>query len=116
MTDYPNPNDELDDAALRTKLILETSKMPWHELQRYFAGGTMVSVSDKLDLVDVALQFTRDNKQAVALWMEHQLVAKATDQQAHDWLDGNATLWAVVVRPWVLVQPAKPGDAPVQLH
>jgi hypothetical protein len=39
---------------LRAKLIMETSRIDWKELQRFFAGGAAVQVSAGLDLVDVA--------------------------------------------------------------
>ena len=55
-----------DDALLRAKLNGETSRMPWHELQRFFAGGSMIVVDDTLDLVEVALRIARDDKAAVA--------------------------------------------------
>jgi hypothetical protein len=33
---------------------------------------------------------------------------KVSDEQAQHWWDEDAVLWAVVVSPWVLVQPVKP--------
>lgn len=92
---------------LRAKLNLETSQMPWKDLLRYFAGGTVVSVSDGLDLVDVAVRFTNDDKQAVEQWMSEKKIEKVSDAQAMAWLDADIALWTVVVRPWVLVQHKK---------
>lgn len=88
----------------REKVNLETSKIAWKELQRFFAGGTAVSVASNLDLVDVAYQFSIDNKDQVALWMQNSQVALVSDQQAIDWFESNADVWAVVVKPWILVQ------------
>ena len=39
---------------LRAKLNQETSQMPWKELERYFASGKVIAVSDQLDLIEVA--------------------------------------------------------------
>jgi hypothetical protein len=92
---------------LRAKLNLETSRMPWRELLRHFAGGAVIAVSDDLDLVDVATRIASDDSAAIAQWMEEQRVAKVSDEQAAAWLEQDAALWAVVVKPWVLVQQNK---------
>jgi hypothetical protein len=52
------------------KVNRETSQIPWKELQRFFASGAAVFVAPDLDLVDVAYQFSIDNKDQVAIWME----------------------------------------------
>ncbi|HVL75814.1 MAG TPA: DUF2288 domain-containing protein [Noviherbaspirillum sp.] len=96
-----------DDALLRAKLNGETSRMPWHELQRFFAGGSMIVVDDTLDLVEVALRIARDDKAAVAAWLEQGKIARASDEHARGWTEADASLWAVVVKPWVLVQREK---------
>ena len=64
------------DAQLRTKLNMETSRIAWTELLRYFAGGSVIAVSDDLDLVEVALRITRDDKDAVAQWLSEQRIAQ----------------------------------------
>lgn len=88
----------------KEKVNLETSQIPWKELQRFFASGTAVFVAPDLDLVDVAYQFYLDNKDQVSLWMQNNQVTLVTDQQALNWLDSDADVWAVVVKPWILVQ------------
>lgn len=97
-------NEENCPDLIRDKLNLETSQIAWQELQRFFASGLAVSVSPELDLVEVAHQFAVDNKHQVALWMEAKQVALVSDQQAIDWLAADALVWAVVVKPWILVQ------------
>lgn len=92
------------DEQLRIKLNMETSRIGWTELLRYFAGGSVIAVSDDLDLVEVALRITKDDKDAVTQWLAEQRIAQVSDAQAQAWLDADATLWTVVVRPWVLVQ------------
>lgn len=88
----------------REKVNLETSHIAWKELQRFFANGAAVFVASDLDLVDVAYQFSIDNKDQVALWMQANQLALVSDQQATDWFEANAEVWAVVVKPWILVQ------------
>jgi hypothetical protein len=88
----------------REKVNLETSKIAWKELQRFFASGSAVFVASSLDLVDVAYQFSIDNKMRVAQWMQNNQVALVSDQQAISWLESDTEVWAVVVKPWILVQ------------
>ncbi len=88
----------------KEKVNLETSQIAWKELQRFFAAGTAVFVASDLDLVDVAYQFSVDNKDQVALWLQHNQVALVSDRQALDWFEADADVWAVVVKPWILVQ------------
>ncbi|MES2935036.1 MAG: DUF2288 domain-containing protein [Pseudomonadota bacterium] len=107
MSNLAKQNDEL-----RDKLNRETSRIAWTELQRFFANGSVVSVSESLDLIDVGIQISNDNKGMLARWMELGLVAKASDEQAQHWLEADAVLWAMVVSPWILVQPVKASQMP----
>ncbi len=88
----------------RTKVNLETAQIAWRELQRYFASGATIFVSAELDLVEVAFQISQDNKTQVALWKEAGQLDRVSDAQALAWYEADATVWAVVARPYVLVQ------------
>ncbi len=90
----------------RAKMNLETARIGWKELQRFFASGGAIYVSGELDLVEVAFQVAEDNKQQVMAWMEAGHVARVTDEQALAWYEADADMWAVVVSPYVLVQQA----------
>jgi hypothetical protein len=92
---------------LRAEINSQTARMPWKELLRFFASGTVIFVSEELDLVDVGVQVSQDNKTAVEQWMEEKRVGRVSDEQAQAWLDADASLWTVVVKPWLLVQPVK---------
>ncbi len=97
MTDNPH---ELEKARVN----LETAKISWLELQRFFAAGLAIFVHDELDLVDVAYQFSVDNKLQVEDWLQQNRIYPVTDRQATDWFNRKTEVWAVVVKPWVLVQ------------
>lgn len=92
---------------MHAKLNMETSQIAWSELLRYFAGGLVIVVSNELDLVDVAARFSIDDKATVEQWLHAGKLAKASDAQATAWLEADTLLWAVVARPWVLVQENK---------
>ncbi|HUW25439.1 MAG TPA: DUF2288 domain-containing protein [Gallionella sp.] len=89
----------------RAKINLETSKIAWSELQRFFAGGKALMVSVDLDLVETAFQISEDNAEQVRQWMLSGKLVRVPVEQAREWFETDALVWAVVVSPWVLVQP-----------
>ena len=95
----------------REELNAETAKIPWKELERFFANGTTIYVSPDLDLIDVAMEICHDNKVKIEQWMASESVGQVSDEQAIAWLESGATLWSLVVKPWVLVQPIKNSDS-----
>jgi hypothetical protein len=97
--------DQLPDLE-KTKVNLETSRISWLELQRFFAAGLAIAVEQNLDLVDVAYQFSLDNKPLVEAWLNTGSIGPVSDQQAKTWYENRTEVWAVVVKPWVLVQGA----------
>ncbi|MYM32340.1 hypothetical protein SAMN05192549_11717 [Duganella sacchari] len=98
------PEKDLD---LRNKVNRETARLPWTELLKHFAQGNVVWVANSLDLVDVAVRVSHDDKANISQWMNAGLLAKVNDQQAQEWLENNAQLWACVVSPFILVQQEK---------
>lgn len=94
---------KIDDIE-RAKINMETAPIAWADLQRYFAAGNVVNVAADLDLVEVALQISKDNGKQIKAWMEQGKVGRVQDDQAREWFDCNAELWCVVVKPLVLVQ------------
>ncbi len=94
----------------REKINQETAEIKWSELQRYFAGGRVVHVGSALDLVDVALYFTQDKAKKIEDLRVHKQLDFVTDQQAKAWFADDILLWAVVVKPWVLVQTNRPSE------
>jgi len=94
-----------DTDVLRANINNETSQINWHELQRFFAGGWIIFVSSKTNLLDVAVAFSEDNKDQVSKWLTSGEVARVTDRQAKLWHTENTAFWSTVVKPWVLIQP-----------
>lgn len=88
-------------------LNTETGKISWHELQPHFARGVVIQVDNSLDLLNVAVEFIKDNKDQVADWLDSGKVDKVSDTQARNWAEENPTLWSVVAAPWVLIQTLK---------
>jgi len=109
MADDPDTGLTLEEEAL-ARILGETAKIPWADLQRFFAAGKAVLVAPELDLVDVAYQMSADNGEQVEQWMNRGLVGVVSDAQAAEWIAANALMWSVVVKPWILVQPVMQPD------
>lgn len=89
---------------VRARINGETARISWRELQRFFAAGKVFHVAAELDLVEVACAVHEDDVERVRGWTEAAKLGPVADERARAWLDGEAQLWAVVVKPWVLVQ------------
>lgn len=94
----------MNEKDLASELVLETAQIPWRELQRFFASGNAIAVDTTLDLIQVATEITKDNAAQIKKWMEAGLVDAVKDAQAQAWYEQDAVVWALVVKPWVLVQ------------
>jgi hypothetical protein len=97
----------MNEKDLASELVLETAQIRWHELQRFFASGNAIAVDESLDLIKVAAEITKDNAAQVKAWMDSGLVDTVKDSKAAEWYEQDALVWALVIKPWVLVQPIK---------
>jgi hypothetical protein len=95
----------LSDEELREEFHVQTARIPWTELQPSYARGLVVEVTAELDLVEVALQLSRDNTSQFQQWIDAGQVQRMVDDTAQVWFDQKIECWAVVAAPWVLVQP-----------
>jgi len=57
------PIDQLEEFIQRekAKIVGETAKAPWKELERFYAQGILILVSDTLDLVEVGYTISIDD-------------------------------------------------------
>ncbi|SDR87720.1 hypothetical protein SAMN05216421_0496 [Halopseudomonas xinjiangensis] len=86
-------------------IVGATGRIEWKSLEPHFARGELLWVDPRLDLVGTAEALIKDDRDAVAGWMERGLLGQLKDDQAADWHQRDPdSLWAVVIRPWVLVQ------------
>ncbi|MGN0918151.1 MAG: DUF2288 family protein [Oxalobacter sp.] len=86
------------------RINMETAKISWKDLERFFAGGRLISVIESIDMIRVAQLMEADDVNAIQTMIEKREIERLTDEQAKIWADANPDLWAVVVKPWILVQ------------
>lgn len=93
-----------DETPDKTSILLETSTVSWHELQKLFASGVVLSLNKELDMIEVAHQMAKDNAAAIDDLIRENKIHHVSNDQARQWYADNTLLWSVVVKPWVLVQ------------
>ncbi|HEY4296362.1 MAG TPA: DUF2288 domain-containing protein [Paraburkholderia sp.] len=91
-------------SPLYAKLLGETARIDWQDLERFFAQGKLLSVARDLDLVSVAEAIASDDKDCVSAWLSSGLLERMPAGMAADYGQRKPELWAVVVAPWVCVQ------------
>ena len=89
---------------LKAKLNLETARAPWRDLQTFFAQGLVLNIEKDLDLLTVGEQFAADNKVLFEEWLASGQVAQVSDDLALKWHETDASVWTMVIKPWILVQ------------
>jgi hypothetical protein len=82
-------------SPLYAKLLAETAKIGWTELERFFARGILLSVAEAI---------ASDDTTQVTQWLSSGLVERVQAETAADFAARDPDLWAVVVSPWVCVQ------------
>mgnify|MGYP002712135598 CR=1 FL=1 len=85
----------------------EMAPIAFTELQKHFAKGILIEVSQELDLIEVAMKIHEDDALAIKNWMDEEKIVRAHDEHAKVWLANEAQLIAVTSAPWVLVQEIK---------
>ncbi|WP_274572717.1 DUF2288 domain-containing protein [Neisseria leonii] len=95
----------MTEPLLNEKLNAETARIAWRELQTHFARGAAVYVAPELDLIATARLVADDNGEAVHKLMAQGLFGPVSETQARTFWENDQEMWAVVVAPWVLMQP-----------
>jgi hypothetical protein len=104
-------DDNSRESLLREEFIQQTARIHWHDLQTYYAHGSVVRVAPSLDLLDVAVQLGKDNVEQFQQWIADAEISPVSEEEAVVWYESNQLLWAVVAAPWVLVQLREPEPA-----
>lgn len=90
------------------KIAKYTGDVDWDYLRPHFKSGAMIYVDPCLNLQEVALAFTSDDKPKVAAWMQSADLVKPDNLHAEWWEYDKTRFNAVVVTPFVLAQPLQP--------
>ena len=95
-----------DDSSTREKLEKFTGVVGWSYLKPHFQSGVLLYVDPALDLTSVGEAFAQDRRESVETWMKSGDLVKPSDPHAAYWEEAEAQFTALVVSPFVLIQPA----------
>ncbi|WP_111642585.1 DUF2288 domain-containing protein [Marinimicrobium alkaliphilum] len=97
-------DNSANEQLLQAKLNQETARLPWRDLQRFFASGSTIAVDPTLDLLQVAQVIANDDAAQLKHWLDQEQIGQVSDAQAKTWYEADTELWTLVIKPWVLVQ------------
>lgn len=103
------PGDEImrygmigkDPGTTEEKLEKYTGEVDWDYLRPHFESGALLYVDPGISLVEVGYALTKDDSEKVAEW--HIVTPSAP--HAEYWGSTGARFLALVVSPFVLIQP-----------
>ena len=78
----------------------------WEYLKPHFESGALLFVDTGVDLKTVAEALVADDKAKVEAWMKSGDLLKPSQPHADHWESSGESFRAVVVSPFVLMQPA----------
>ena len=94
-----------DEASVSDKLEKYTGEVDWTYLKKPFEADALLYVDPTLDLVEVGKAFAEDDAEAVKVWRSTGDIIQPGTAHAEYWEESGAKFLALVVSPFVLVQP-----------
>lgn len=86
-----------------------TGEITWDYLRPHFASGALVYVDPALSLTEVGHAFANDDLDRVREWRQAGDLVTPSDPHAAWWEESQARFRALVVSPFVLIQPLDPS-------
>lgn len=98
-----------DSASALEKLEKYTGEVEWHYLKPHFQSGALIYVDPSLSLTEVGNAFATDDSERVSAWRKAGDLVTPSRPHADYWEESQARFRALVVSPFVLIQPANPA-------
>ena len=94
-----------DTATTGEKLDKYTGEVGWRYLRAHFETGNLLYVDPGLALTEVGEAFAADDTDRVAAWRKAGDLVTPSEPHAHYWEESGTRFRALVVSPFVLIQP-----------
>ena len=94
-----------DQLTVDDKLDKYTGEVDWDYIKPHFLSGALVYVDPSLSLTEVGKAFAEDAVEQVKAWRKSGDLVKPSQPHADYWESSKAKFTALVVSPFVLVQP-----------
>lgn len=115
MTDQATPeNDSMhygilgdDSQSTPDKLEKYTGEVDWSYLKAHYEAGVLIYVDPALSITEVGQALADDNATQIQTWLQSGDLVKPSEPHARWWQENPQTFTALVVSPFVLMQPAE---------
>lgn len=104
---YALLGDDVDNAD--DKLEKYTGEVDWTYIKPHFDSGALLYVDPSLVITEVGRAIGRDDKDKVDAWLKRGDLIKPGQPHAVHWESSSARFTALVVSPFVLIQPCEPA-------
>lgn len=94
-----------DSSSLLEKLEKYTGEVDWSYLRPHYRNGALVWVDPALSITEVGHAFSIDDADRVAAWRKSGDLVTPSEPHAAHWEESRARFIALVVSPFVLIQP-----------
>lgn len=93
------------------KLEKYTGEIQWAYLKPHFEAGSLLWLSPELSITEVGEAITGDDSERVQDWRKEGLLIVPSTPHADYWESTAAAFRALVVSPFVLIQPLEDGES-----
>ncbi len=104
---YAMVGDDPMDAGGRLEKY--TGEVGWSYLEPHFESGALLYVDPALTITEVGRAIGDDDTAKVEGWLKRGDLIKPGSPHAAHWKGSGARFVALVVSPFVLIQPCEPG-------
>lgn len=87
------------------KLAKYTGEVDWAYLRPHHERGALLWIDPALEITEVGRAIAEDNASQVRQWRERGDLVKPSEPHATYWESSGARFLALVVSPFVLIQP-----------
>jgi hypothetical protein len=94
-----------DHSTTNEKLAKYTGEVDWSYLKPHYESQALVYVDPSLSLTEVGKAFTEDDAERVRSWQKAGDLVTPSQPHADYWASSEARFTALVVSPFVLIQP-----------
>ena len=96
-----------DSASTADKLEKYTGEVDWNYLKPHFKNGSLLYVDPTISLAEVGEALAADDAETVKGWKQRGDLVTPSQPHADYWEESEVTFRALVVSPFVLVQPVE---------
>lgn len=95
-----------DTQSADEKLDKYTGVVDWEYLKPHYKSGALIYVDPQLEITEVGKALADDEKGKIEAWLKSGDLVKPTEPHEKWWEENPEQFTALVVSPFVLMQPA----------